>query len=246
MIVLVAFAPLSRTTIDIEDPAFDIHPIQVDRQGNSRPAKTWLRQHHAATGVIVFLRPPCYIPLMNDESSSPERSRNIWAPWRAEYINGLGGPDDDCFLCCYRNDTSNDRKNLVLWRGETCMTALNRFPYTGGHCMVAPYEHVGDMEDLAPAALTEMMSMVRDLQRLLAEVVHAQGFNIGMNVGRCAGAGLPGHLHMHVVPRWAGDTNFIAVFGQVRVIPQSLESMYDAMVEASARLGLPRPPAKPE
>ena len=173
-------------------------------------------------------------------SDSTERSRNLWAPWRSEYINELNDDNEGCFLCNYREDTSNDRENLVLWRGAACMAVLNRFPYTGGHCMVAPYEHIGDLEDLAPATMLEMMGMIRDLQRLLADVVHSQGYNIGMNVGRCAGAGLPGHLHMHIVPRWSGDTNFMGIFGQVRVIPQSLESLWDAMTEASDRLALPR------
>ena len=177
---------------------------------------------------------------MNEESQSTERSRNIWAPWRMEYINGLQDGDDRCFLCRYRDEAGKDAANLVLWRGRKSFAVMNRFPYTGGHSMVAPYEHVGMLEDVDAAAMLEMMEMVRDLQKLLAHAIHAQGFNVGMNVGRCAGAGLPEHLHLHIVPRWAGDTNFMAVLGGARVIPQALDELYSQLRAAGERLGLPR------
>lgn len=180
---------------------------------------------------------------MSEEPNSTERKRNIWAPWRMEYIDGLsesGEQEDGCFLCRYRDEPQHDAGNLVLWRGEHCLGVMNRFPYTGGHTMIAPMGHVGNMNELSPAAMVELLSMIRDLQTLLADTVRAQGFNIGMNVGRCAGAGLPGHLHMHVVPRWQGDTNFMAVLGDARVIPQTLEDLYGRLRLASERLGLPR------
>lgn len=172
---------------------------------------------------------------------STERKRNIWAPWRMEYINGLGDDDEGCFLCRYRDDRDNDRSNLVVWRGDRCLAVLNRFPYTGGHSLIAPYDHVATLADLDDATMLEMMKMIRDLKRLLADSIHAEGFNVGMNVGRCAGAGLPGHLHVHVVPRWGGDTNFMAVLGEVHMLPQALEQLYDQLMDASARLDLPRP-----
>ena len=182
---------------------------------------------------------------MSEESHSTERKRNLWAPWRMEYIDGLGesaavGEGDGCFLCRYRDQADRDADNLVLWRGAHCLAVMNRFPYTGGHTMVAPLAHVADLGELPPAGMVEMLSMVRDLQTLLGDVVRAQGFNVGMNIGRCAGAGLPGHLHVHVVPRWSGDTNFMAVLGEARVIPQALDELYGQLRLASERLGLPR------
>ncbi|MCK4602951.1 MAG: HIT domain-containing protein [Phycisphaerae bacterium] len=181
---------------------------------------------------------------MAEESSSTERSQNIWAPWRIRYIEELAAGADGCFLCKYRDEPDDDEKNLVIWRGRRSFVVLNRFPYTGGHSMVAPYDHVGEMAGLDNETITEMILLLRDLQHLLASSIRAEGFNIGMNIGRCAGAGLPGHLHMHIVPRWGGDTNFMAVFGSVRVIPQSLKNLYAQLRKASDELQLPKLPPK--
>jgi ATP adenylyltransferase len=177
---------------------------------------------------------------MGEQSHSTERKTNLWAPWRMEYIDGLGGDQPDgCFLCRYRDQIDRDGANLVLWRGRKSLAVMNRFPYTGGHSMVAPTAHVASLDELEPAAMVEMLEMVRDLQKVLARAIRAEGFNIGMNVGRCAGAGLPGHLHIHVVPRWGGDTNFMAVLGEVRVIPQRLEELYELLRRAGQDLKLP-------
>ena len=176
---------------------------------------------------------------MSEESGSTERQANLWAPWRMEYIASLGDDDDGCFLCRYRDDEAHDEPNLVLWRARRCFAVMNRFPYTGGHMLISPLDHVADLADLDVEVLGEMMGLLRDAQRVLQHVVRAQGFNIGMNVGRCAGAGLPGHLHMHLVPRWQGDTNFMAVFGQVRVIPETLAALYGRLREGGAALNLP-------
>ena len=176
---------------------------------------------------------------MSDERPNSEQHRNIWAPWRMEYIASLGGDDDGCFLCHHRDTPEDDEKNLVLWRGEKTFAVMNRFPYTGGHVLVVPYDHVPDLDSLDADGMVEMMRFIRDLQKVLAQAVRAQGFNIGMNVGRCAGAGLPGHLHLHIVPRWAGDTNFMPVFGDVRVIPQHLEEIYRLLRETGDELSLP-------
>ena len=176
---------------------------------------------------------------MSDERSNPEQHRNIWAPWRMEYIASLGGDDDECFLCHDRDHPGDDEKNLVLWRGSKTFAVLNRFPYTGGHMLVAPYDHVPDLDALDDGAMVEMMKFLRDLQKILARGIGAQGFNIGMNLGRCAGAGLPGHLHVHIVPRWAGDTNFMPVFGDVHVIPESLEKLYRLLRATGDELSLP-------
>ena len=157
-----------------------------------------------------------------------------------EYIKSLAGVDSDgCFLCDYWADQASDRKNLVVWRGKHCLTVLNKFPYTNGHLLIACGAHKGSMEQLSEAELVEMATMTRDGIRVLKSAVGAQGFNVGMNFGRCAGAGLPDHLHTHVVPRWSGDTNYMAVVGDVRVIPQSLEDLHASLSAAAAELGLP-------
>ncbi len=182
-----------------------------------------------------------YSRAMGEESESTERKRNIWAPWRIEYINGLQDEKEGaCFLCRYRQCPSEDEENLVLWRGRSSFAVLNRFPYTGGHSMVAPYDHVASLDDLDAPAMLEIMEMIRELRKLLTGALRAEGFNIGMNIGRCAGAGLPDHLHVHVVPRWGGDTNFMAILGDVRVIPQTLSGLYAQLRAESERLGLPK------
>ncbi len=174
------------------------------------------------------------------ESSAAGHAGNLWAPWRMEYIDSLASPQEDgCFLCRYRDEPEKDESNLVLRRGERAFAVLNRFPYAAGHALVAPYEHVAGLADLDGQTMQEMMELLRDLQTLLARVIRAQGFNIGMNVGRCAGAGLPGHLHAHIVPRWSGDVNFMTVLGEVRVIPQALDDLYARLRRPSAE---PDPP----
>lgn len=180
------------------------------------------------------------IGVMRNETSSTERKVNIWAPWRMEYIESLSGPDDGCFLCHYRDNPQEDSENLVVWRGQNCFVVMNRFPYTGGHLLVSPLAHVASLSDLDRDTMCEIMEMTRDCQELLSKAVNAQGFNVGINVGRCAGAGLPGHLHVHVVPRWEGDTNFMPVFGDVRVIPQSLDRLYEQLISTCKEQNLPR------
>jgi len=169
-----------------------------------------------------------------------ERNQNVWAPWRMEYIAGLQDSDDEsgCFLCRYAETPGDDRENHVLWRSERTLTLLNRFPYTNGHVLVAPTLHGGDPESLPDEVLFELILRIRDAKRVLGHILDAQGFNIGMNLGRCAGAGLPDHLHWHIVPRWEGDTNFMAVTGGARVIPQSLEAVDEKFRTLSDECGL--------
>ena len=188
---------------------------------------------------------PCYISRMARGRTIAEQCRNLWAPWRLEYIQALSGPKGGCFLCHARGGggasrRERDRGDLLLWRGRWTQTVLNRFPYTGGHCLVAPLRHVGDLAGLSEAELRELAGALRDVPRVLAGALGAHGFNIGINLGRCAGAGLPGHLHAHIVPRWEGDTNFMAVLGDVRVIPQSLLDLYDLLRATGRRMRLPR------
>ena len=165
--------------------------------------------------------------------------KNLWAPWRMEYIHSLGdGSNDECFLCRTRTQTEQDAENLVLWRSSAVLVLLNRFPYASGHTLIAPSTHVASLDECDDAVLLELMQSTRDVRRVLETSLQAQGFNIGINLGRCAGAGLPGHLHIHVVPRWAGDTNFMAVLGDATVMPQSLVEVRRLFLDAAAKLRL--------
>jgi ATP adenylyltransferase len=164
---------------------------------------------------------------------------NLWAPWRMEYIRGLDCRGPGCFLCAYWARPADDQANLVLWRSANCMAVLNRFPYNSGHVLIAPAAHVGGLEQLSDEQMLEMMRLTRDAQRVIAEAFKAQGFNVGANFGHCAGAGLPDHLHLHVVPRWAGDTNYMSVVGDVRVVPEALDAAYRQLRETGLRMALP-------
>ena len=169
-----------------------------------------------------------------------EFNANLWAPWRMEYIRSLdeGRQDGECFLCAYASDPGQDAANHVVWRGESALVVMNRFPYTNGHLMVAPLRHVGDPAELLPAEMLEMTTLVYQGVALLRRALRAEGFNIGANLGRCAGAGLPDHLHHHIVGRWSADTNYMAVLGGVRVIPDGLDATYADLVSAAKEMGL--------
>ncbi|MCK5001333.1 MAG: HIT domain-containing protein [Anaerohalosphaera sp.] len=166
------------------------------------------------------------------------KNDNLWAPWRMEYIKGLT-EDHECFICHYRDDPADDRTNLVLWRTEHAMTIFNRFPYNNGHLLIAPNRHIDDMDQATDAELLEMTKLIREVKKALTIAVAPHGFNVGINFGRCAGAGLPGHMHIHVVPRWNGDTNFMAVCGQTDVVSQSLYDLYDQLKNISAENNFP-------
>ena len=157
--------------------------------------------------------------------------RNLWAPWRMEYIGDL--TEDGCFLCRAWESTEDD-VNLVVWRGRRTFVIFNRFPYSNGHLMVATAEHGRMLSDLSDEELVELMRATARMQRLLERVVRAHGFNIGLNLGRSAGAGLIDHLHLHIVPRWEGDTNFMPVLADVKVIPQGLQELYRGLKSALA------------
>ena len=168
--------------------------------------------------------------IMKSKKTQAPRRRskrnNIWAPWRIEYI--LGHKDDGCFLCdMFR--ARNDRKNHILARGRTCGIVMNRYPYSTGHLMVAPYRHVAPMTKLTRAERSEMMELTNRCIAILDRVMHPQGYNVGINIGHAAGAGLKDHIHMHIVPRWVGDTNFMPVLADVKVLPQALDDLWDAL-----------------
>lgn len=169
-----------------------------------------------------------------------EFHRNLWAPWRMDYIRSMcdAEKEEGCFLCRYWANPSDDEKNHVIWRAGTAFVVMNRFPYTNGHLMIAHAEHCGEFDQLSDEQLLAMTRVTRECVALLRETVQAQGFNVGYNVGHCAGAGLPGHLHAHVVPRWNGDTNFMAVIGDSRVIPDSLDALYRELVKQARGMGL--------
>jgi ATP adenylyltransferase len=138
--------------------------------------------------------------------------------------------DAACFLCRGLSE-DQDRANLIVWRGAHSVVVLNRFPYNNGHLLVAPRIHRGRLDELSGADLLEPVETIRWMVGLLDRMLRPQGYNIGLNLGRAAGAGLPGHLHWHIVPRWDGDTNFMPVLGQTKVIVESLFAFYDRLIE---------------
>jgi len=150
--------------------------------------------------------------------------KEIWAPWRIEYIRK--SRDTGCFLC-KSFASKKDQQNLILNRGKTCAVVINRYPYTSGHLMVAPYRHIDSLQAMTRKELNEMMALTIKAINALKKGIHPQGFNVGINMGEVAGAGLKDHIHMHIVPRWSGDTNFMPVFADVRIIPQSLHDLWN-------------------
>jgi ATP adenylyltransferase len=142
-----------------------------------------------------------------------------------QYIEDARDEDDTCIFCELPNEDRDDT-NFILARERHAFALLNAFPYNPGHLMVAQYRHVGDLEELAPDEIVDSGTLLQRSVRALREVMDPQGFNLGMNLGRVAGAGVPGHLHWHVVPRWNGDTNFMPVVGATRVLPESLDDTY--------------------
>lgn len=164
--------------------------------------------------------------------------KNLWAPWRIEYIRELE-EKSECFLCDYASNASGDEENLVLWRTAKSVVVFNRFPYNNGHLMIAPIRHIGGLDEADDEELLELMKLTRDCKKVLSAAISPHGFNVGINFGRCAGAGLPGHVHIHIVPRWDGDTNFMAVCGDTDVISQSLVELYGQLRKLSEEMQLP-------
>jgi ATP adenylyltransferase len=154
----------------------------------------------------------------------------LWTPWRREFIEGNAQKKDstECFLCA-KPAEHDDRKNLILLRARTIYVLLNLYPYNSGHLMVAPYLHTGDLANLDPEIATEMMRVTQRCVDALQRAYRPDAFNIGMNLGKSAGAGVPDHLHVHVVPRWDGDTNFMPVVAETKVLPEALDQTYDRL-----------------
>ena len=169
------------------------------------------------------------------------QSRPLFAPWRMDYIKTVvkGEDDEACFLCQAAGSTTDDerRKRLVLWTTDHMAVLINRYPYTNGHLLIAPRAHKADLEELTDAEQLDLQRQTTEAVSLLKRAMSPQGFNIGINIGRCAGAGLPGHLHQHVVPRWNGDTNFMGVVGEVRVVPQAMSQLWDELMRVRGEAG---------
>ena len=155
--------------------------------------------------------------------------KRLWSPWRLEYLTA--SEIDGCVFC-HAAESERDRYNLVLLRGERAFLILNRYPYNNGHFMSVPYAHVPSLEDLDAPTLTEMMLLLNRGLAALRAIMHPDGFNVGANLGHVAGAGIEDHVHIHAVPRWTGDTNFMPVIGDMRVVPQTWMQTYDQLKAA--------------
>ncbi|MBC7189496.1 HIT domain-containing protein [Candidatus Aerophobetes bacterium] len=151
----------------------------------------------------------------------------LWAPWRLKYIL-KSGKEKGCIFC-QKPRENKDRDNYILLRGENCFVILNAFPYNNGHLLIVPYRHISSVEELNPEESKELMELTGKMVAVLRKVMRPDGFNIGINLGRAAGAGIEDHLHIHIVPRWVGDCNFMPVLSETKVIPEALDKTYEKL-----------------
>jgi ATP adenylyltransferase len=158
-------------------------------------------------------------------------NQRIWAPWRLPYVKDASkDAEEECIFCAaLEAGEDEDEANLIVHRGDRCFVILNKFPYTNGHLMVAPYDHLAGLQDLDADTVAEAMALAQRAITILEDRYSPHGYNVGFNQGRVAGAGVEHHIHMHVVPRWGGDTNFMPVLADTRVMPQTLEQSYEAL-----------------
>ena len=163
-----------------------------------------------------------------EQGPSPKGPDIMWSPWRMTYISAEHTGDHDGPSCvfCDLPGRRDDERTYILYRGARAFVIMNLYPYNNGHLMMVPYAHVDSLADLDEATLTELMTLAQRSQAVVQERMRPQGFNVGVNQGRAAGAGIADHVHMHLVPRWVGDTNFMPVMGDVRVMPQHLDETY--------------------
>ena len=155
--------------------------------------------------------------------------KTLWAPWRMEHVDGSANRADGCIFEP-PGETASDKEHLLLFRDRLLVVLLNRFPYANGHLLVAPRRHVAEITELTREEQAALMTLLGFSSQMLRRRLHAEGINIGLNLGACAGAGIPGHLHFHVVPRWPGDHNFMTVLADIRTIPQHIEESFDLLV----------------
>src|SRR5260370_21139310 len=154
----------------------------------------------------------------------------LWSPWRSRYVTH-GAETKGCLFCEKGSaEESRDREHLVLYRGRSNFVILNLFPYTTGHSMIAPYSHLGNLDEMPMETLSEMMELAQKVQKALKAAYKPEGYNLGMNLGRSAGAGVADHLHLHLLPRWQGDSNFMTVVGETRIQPEDLSTTYAKLV----------------
>lgn len=166
-------------------------------------------------------------PNLRDAADDP--MKQMWSPWRSQHIETFdprADEQDGRSLFARLADEDRDEENLILWRGERVFVLMNLYPYNNGHLMVVPYREVAAYEDLSPEEQVEIARTIARCITWLKRALQPEGFNVGMNLGKAAGAGIPRHLHVHVVPRWSGDTNFMPVVGEVKVIPEALRQTY--------------------
>lgn len=161
----------------------------------------------------------------------------LWSPWRYRYVSQAGKTEGCPFCLKNAADPSQDRDNLVLHRGQFNFVLLNLYPYTTGHLLITPYAHVANLDQLPPETLVEMMALAQRLQTALKSCYNPEGYNLGMNLGKCAGAGVADHLHLHLLPRWTGDVNFMTVIAETRVHPEELLTTYDKLAAYFPRPG---------
>lgn len=157
----------------------------------------------------------------------------LYSPWRIDYIRSLEKPDGEgCFLCqaAAAGNPQSCCERLVLWHTPQSVVLMNRYPYTNGHLLIAPRRHQAELSDLSTDELVDLQTQTIVALKLLRRAISPQGFNIGINLGRCAGAGVPGHLHQHIVPRWGGDGNFMTVIGEIRIVPQATEQLHKELL----------------
>jgi ATP adenylyltransferase len=154
--------------------------------------------------------------------------QRLWAPWRSKYVKSK--KEKGCIFCL-KPKAKKDKENYIVKRGKHAFVILNIYPYNNGHAMIAPYRHVGELDKLKKEELIEIMELTQEMIRRLKKVLKPHAFNCGFNLGDVAGAGYADHLHIHIVPRWQGDTNFIPVIGDTKVIPQSLNDLYDRLIK---------------
>ncbi|HTC56127.1 MAG TPA: HIT domain-containing protein [Candidatus Sulfotelmatobacter sp.] len=151
----------------------------------------------------------------------------LWTPWRYAYVTSTAKTPGCIF--CDAVKARDDAKTLIVYRGEHCFVILNAYPYTPGHVMIVPYAHLDELQKLPPAAANEMMALSQRMEQILRELYHPDGINLGMNIGKAAGAGVAGHIHMHVLPRWVADANFMSVVGETRILPETLQETWKRM-----------------
>lgn len=156
--------------------------------------------------------------------------QHLWAPWRMQFIEELRDKSRGCVFCEHQKD-GDDKERLILHRGKTSFVMMNRYPYNNGHLLIIPYRHVAKLSDLNPEEHLEMMGLCAGSADIMSKAIEAEGFNCGLNLGKIAGAGIADHVHMHIVPRWLGDTNFLPVLADTHSMPEYLGQTYDRLIE---------------